>query len=203
MTGKADWGGLVNYMVQEALKLLVIKPLMDSLVAGFSGGLGSLFGGLFANGGAFTGGVQMFATGGVVSSPTVFGMSGGRVGVMGEAGPEAIMPLTRTSGGALGVRMETPILPTINVIPQILLPAVQQANLSATPTNHQIKVELINQSGQQIQARQTKATTDQNGNLSIKVMIDQIKSAVASDIREGGSVREAVADTFNLRPAIY
>jgi phage-related minor tail protein len=51
---------------------------------------------MFANGGAFTNGI--------VSSPTAFGMSGGGAGVMGEAGPEAIMPLTRTSGGALGVR---------------------------------------------------------------------------------------------------
>ncbi|MFJ2710859.1 phage tail tape measure protein [Pseudomonas sp. NPDC087346] len=62
-----------------------------------------------ADGGAWGGGVQMFANGGaftnnVVSTPTAFGMAGGRTGVMGEAGPEAIMPLTRTSSGALGVR---------------------------------------------------------------------------------------------------
>lgn len=62
-----------------------------------------------ANGGAWSGGVQMFADGGafsnsVVSKPTAFGMAGGQTGVMGEAGPEAIMPLTRTAGGALGVR---------------------------------------------------------------------------------------------------
>lgn len=62
-----------------------------------------------AKGGAWLDGVQMFANGGaftngIVSSPTVFGMSVGGAGVMGEAGPEAIMPLTRTSGGALGVR---------------------------------------------------------------------------------------------------
>jgi lambda family phage tail tape measure protein len=62
-----------------------------------------------AKGGAWLDGVQMFANGGaftngIVSSPTAFGMSGGGAGVMGEAGPEAIMPLTRTSGGALGVR---------------------------------------------------------------------------------------------------
>ncbi|CAI8985677.1 phage tail tape measure protein [Pseudomonas chlororaphis] len=61
-----------------------------------------------ANGGAWSSGVQMFANGGaftnsVVSTPTAFGMSGGRTGVMGEAGPEAIMPLTRTSSGKLGV----------------------------------------------------------------------------------------------------
>lgn len=62
-----------------------------------------------AKGGAWSGGVQMFASGGaftnsVVSKPTAFGMSGGQTGVMGEAGPEAIMPLTRTAGGQLGVR---------------------------------------------------------------------------------------------------
>ena len=44
-----------------------------------------------------------FADGGVVGGPTLFGMSGGRTGLMGEAGPEAIMPLTRI-GGKLGVR---------------------------------------------------------------------------------------------------
>jgi lambda family phage tail tape measure protein len=62
-----------------------------------------------ALGGAWSSGVQMFANGAaftnsVVSKPTAFGMAGGQTGVMGEAGPEAIMPLTRTAGGQLGVR---------------------------------------------------------------------------------------------------
>lgn len=62
-----------------------------------------------AKGGAWSNGVQMFADGAaftnsVVSTPTAFGMAGGKTGVMGEAGDEAIMPLTRTSSGALGVR---------------------------------------------------------------------------------------------------
>ncbi len=61
-----------------------------------------------ALGGAWSSGVQMFANGGaftnsIVSAPTAFGMAGGQAGVMGEAGPEAIMPLTRTSSGKLGV----------------------------------------------------------------------------------------------------
>ena len=61
-----------------------------------------------ALGGAWSSGVQMFANGGaftnsIVSTPTAFGMAGGQSGVMGEAGPEAIMPLTRTSSGKLGV----------------------------------------------------------------------------------------------------
>ncbi|HEK0905453.1 TPA: phage tail tape measure protein [Pseudomonas putida] len=62
-----------------------------------------------ALGGAWSKGVQMFADGGaftnsIVSTPTAFGMAGGRLGVMGEAGDEAVMPLTRTAGGQLGVR---------------------------------------------------------------------------------------------------
>lgn len=61
-----------------------------------------------ALGGAWSGGVQMFADGGaftntIVSKPTAFGMANGKTGVAGEAGPEAIMPLTRTSSGKLGV----------------------------------------------------------------------------------------------------
>jgi lambda family phage tail tape measure protein len=85
--------------------------------SGTSGGgwlssiLGALFGGgggeqIYAKGGAFEGGVQKFAYGGVVSSPTNFGMAGGRLGLMGEAGPEAILPLHRGPDGKLGVRME-------------------------------------------------------------------------------------------------
>ena len=61
-----------------------------------------------AKGGAWSGGMQMFADGGaftnsIVSKPTAFGMANGKTGVMGEAGEEAIMPLTRTSSGKLGV----------------------------------------------------------------------------------------------------
>lgn len=62
-----------------------------------------------AKGGAFNQGKKYFAKGGaftnsVVSSSTNFGMAG-ETGVMGEAGPEAIVPLARTADGNLGVRM--------------------------------------------------------------------------------------------------
>ncbi|NTJ46513.1 hypothetical protein G6K93_05730 [Agrobacterium rhizogenes] len=68
---------------------------------------GTLVPGLFANGGAFSGGVRAFAGGGifsnsVVSRPTLFPFANG-TGLMGEAGPEAIMPLKRDGSGRLGV----------------------------------------------------------------------------------------------------
>jgi phage-related minor tail protein len=57
-----------------------------------------------ANGNAFIGGHLIpFANGGIVSSPTMFPMARG-MGLMGEAGPEAIMPLQRGADGKLGVR---------------------------------------------------------------------------------------------------
>jgi phage-related minor tail protein len=69
--------------------------------------LQSLFGSLFSNiGGGLLpfakGGVVPFASGGVVSAPTYF-PAGGRLGLMGEAGPEAVLPLSRGADGRLGV----------------------------------------------------------------------------------------------------
>ncbi|MBD8804611.1 phage tail tape measure protein [Pseudomonas syringae] len=81
-----------------------------STAAGYSDSALSGWSGIAqAKGGAWSSGVQMFANGAaftnsIVSKPTAFGIAGGGVGVMGEAGDEAIMPLTRTAGGQLGVR---------------------------------------------------------------------------------------------------
>jgi lambda family phage tail tape measure protein len=78
------------------------------LSSGFSG-TGSAVGGwnFFADGGAFAqNGIIPFANGGIVNSPTMFKFAKGgamSTGVMGEAGPEAIMPLSRGANGKLGV----------------------------------------------------------------------------------------------------
>jgi hypothetical protein len=64
------------------------------------------FAGMAANGATFSNGIAKFARGGVVSSPTLFKFADGgttRTGLMGEAGPEAIMPLKRGADGKLGV----------------------------------------------------------------------------------------------------
>jgi len=61
----------------------------------------------FENGAGFTQGrVMPFAQGGVISGAMKFPMRGGNVGLMGEAGPEAIMPLSRGADGRLGVRAQ-------------------------------------------------------------------------------------------------
>ena len=103
-------------IIQQIMDILIWQPLIQSLtnsisgaISGSAGGGGtvggivsSIFG--FQKGGAFSAGnVIPFANGGIVGSPTLFGMSGGRTGLMGEAGPEAIMPLKRGPDGKLGV----------------------------------------------------------------------------------------------------
>ena len=108
-------------VVQRIVGSFGVKGTANSGVAGFlgsmiTGGGGGMFGNftsVSANGNAFSGGnvvpfasgnVVPFASGGVVSSPTVFPMANGGVGLMGEAGPEAIMPLSRGANGKLGVK---------------------------------------------------------------------------------------------------
>lgn len=83
-----------------------IKPITDHAGGLLASGVGSLVQSVlpFADGAPFSQGrVMPFATGGIVSGATPFGMRGG-MGVMGEAGPEAIMPLARGPDGKLGVR---------------------------------------------------------------------------------------------------
>lgn len=101
--GKSSAGGLLGTI--GGLAGSFFGPI-GSAVGGFFGNtIGKLFN---ANGNAFVNGhLQPFANGGVVSSPTMFPMSGNRTGIMGERGPEAIMPLRRTANGDLGVQAQT------------------------------------------------------------------------------------------------
>ncbi len=83
-----------------------VKPVTDHFGGMIAQGVGNLVSGMlpFEKGGSFAQGrVMPFANGGVVNGPVSFPMRGG-MGLMGEAGPEAIMPLTRGADGKLGVR---------------------------------------------------------------------------------------------------
>ena len=111
---KKTFKSMVDSILKDLLRLSTKNFLGQSGAGG--GGLGSIFGGimgLFGGGGG--GGVShigtqsgSFANGGVftnriVSKPTLFPMANG-AGLMGEAGPEAIMPLSRGKNGKLGVQ---------------------------------------------------------------------------------------------------
>jgi lambda family phage tail tape measure protein len=78
------------------------KPLDRAVNSMFSNIFAGGFG--FAHGGVLQRGTPIpFAKGGVIASPVAFPLSSGRTGLAGERGPEAIMPLTRTADGRLGV----------------------------------------------------------------------------------------------------
>jgi len=117
-------GAFTNYLDKIASKALEMAAngiwdmIFGAIGAGIGGGLGS-----YSTGNSIAGLVSSLipnAKGGVyastglsahantvVSSPTVFPFAkGGTFGLMGEAGPEAIIPLSRNSSGELGVKMQ-------------------------------------------------------------------------------------------------
>ncbi|PTW45289.1 phage tail tape measure protein [Rhodovulum kholense] len=113
--GSGDAGDAISALADRMLDDLLDRALspvstamggfFDSLFAGMFGGAGA-GGGVTVNalGNVFEGGrIRAFAAGGVVDRPTFFPMKGATTGLMGEAGPEAILPLTRLGNGKLGV----------------------------------------------------------------------------------------------------
>ncbi|MFA1286091.1 phage tail tape measure protein [Citrobacter telavivensis] len=126
---KVDWEDWSKSVLASMQKIILNAMLVNSLKSAGGGGLFGSLGGLFGGGdatsagstpsGAYSGAASglKFAKGGVfdspnlshfsnsiISSPTMFKFAKGD-GLMGEAGPEAVMPLTRTPDGTLGVRM--------------------------------------------------------------------------------------------------
>ncbi|AWE25590.1 phage tail tape measure protein [Salmonella enterica subsp. enterica serovar Orion] len=127
---KVDWEDWSKSVLASMQKIILNAMLVDSLRSASSSGFFSSIGGMFGAGaGAVSGstpsgaynsaasGLQLNAKGGayasaslsaysnsIVSSPTYFAFAKG-AGLMGEAGPEAIMPLTRSADGSLGVRV--------------------------------------------------------------------------------------------------
>lgn len=131
---------IFKLLVTDKIKEALTSGIQDG------GGIGGLFSGLFGGGATFSqsasgvaassatnaafdaslglakgaafdnGDIMRFASGGVVHGATMFNTRTGR-GLMGEAGPEAIVPLTRTSGGDLGVKSAPPIV-NVQIIDQ-------------------------------------------------------------------------------------
>lgn len=86
------------------------KPLFKQLTDGF----GDLFGNT-GIAGPMTPGISPFASGGVIGAPSYFPLPSGGLGLAGEAGPEAIVPLARGGDGRLGISMANSSPPNITV----------------------------------------------------------------------------------------
>ena len=123
---KVDWEDWSKSVLASMQKIILNAMIVNSLQSSMGGGgfLGGLFGGAGSGGSTPSGaynsaasGLQLNAKGGtyasaslsaysnsIVRTPTYFAFAKG-AGLMGEAGPEAIMPLTRSADGSLGVRV--------------------------------------------------------------------------------------------------
>jgi len=106
-----DGAGLRDVLQSLALDLSrmafrsAFAPIEGAFASAFSGLAGSVL--PFGRGGVMQQAMPApFADGGVVSAPVAFPLRGGRTGLAGEAGPEAIMPLARGRDGRLGVRSD-------------------------------------------------------------------------------------------------
>tara|TARA_R110002051_G_scaffold14460_3_gene46808 strand:- start:3377 stop:4036 length:660 start_codon:yes stop_codon:yes gene_type:complete len=117
--------GVVATAMVDTAYSAAINPVMQQFGGLLANGVNAAVSGMmpFENGASFSQGrVTPFAKGGVLSGPTMFPMRGG-TGLMGEAGPEAIMPLSRGADGSLGVRAHGG--GTVNVTMNISTPDVQ------------------------------------------------------------------------------
>ena len=113
MTGKLAFGDLARSIIADITRIAIRSAIISPLLNMFGIGVGSTaaatggevtMASFSAKGNAFAGGKQLkqYAYGGIVNRPTLFPMKNG-MGLMGEAGAEAIMPLKRGSDGKLGV----------------------------------------------------------------------------------------------------
>ena len=187
--GKFEFEKFADFVIKEILRIQ-IRAAIASAVTGddsgnsgggiFSGIFGEIFKGifssgstttstarpagrLFAKGGAFMKGVQAFAKGGVVNGATLFPFAKG-TGLMGEAGPEAIMPLTRLRSGDLGVRAE------------------------GTAAPQDIQINLINQTGKNVEGKQGQPKFDGK-----KVILDIVLQEASTPGNFRSGLREAMA----------
>ncbi len=134
-TGEFNFAKFTESILDDLTRIIIRAAILQPLATGIlnlgvgsgSGavgeGVGSSAGAsagasIHATGDAFYNGqLQKYARGGIVSSPTAFSYGGGKRGLMGEAGTEAILPLKRGSGGNLGVSASlSPV--TVNIINQ-------------------------------------------------------------------------------------
>jgi len=120
-TGATNFKAFAVDIIKMTMKMIIQQFLLKSIMSalGFSGssggsGIPAISGDFYksmpignytpsANGNVFgANGIVPFAQGGIVTRPTIFPFAKG-IGLMGEAGPEAILPLQRGANGKLGV----------------------------------------------------------------------------------------------------
>lgn len=162
---------ITNALLKDILRVIVRMQITTPLVNSIGKvDWGGLFGGVNADGNVFQrGNIIPFARGGVVTGPTLFPMAGNQTGLMGEAGPEAIMPLRRGPDGKLGV---------------------EAAGVGGSSTVVQIIDQ--RQGGEPPQVEESRGP---HGQQLIRVLIrDEVQAAIS-----GGAFDRTFANTYGLR----
>lgn len=194
--GKSGGGGLLGGLVGGLLGGGSSAGASMSVSGGLASGgwsPSSVFG--WAKGGVFSGGNISDYSGSIVTQPTAFSfgrhlsMFAGGGGIMGEAGPEAILPLDRASNGRLGLAMSG--------MDDIMQQA--QRGFAAESAKYmkfiaeqrqtmkpQITVNVINKTGQQVQA-QTTAAPDGQGGMNMEIVLTQIEAGIVQRDAAGKS----------------
>ncbi len=136
-----------------------------------------------ANGGVWSGGaIVPFANGDIFATPTYFPMSNGQTGLLGEAGEEAIMPLSRGSDGKLGVKAS----------------GSGQTRVNAS----NVQVNVINNGAADGYEASASQSTDSNGTSIITVLVDKVKGAMTDDVRKNGQFSRLLSAKYGLTPAM-
>lgn len=244
--GEQDFGQFFQ-SIGQMITELAIQASMAQIIGGGSGGGGlmGLLGGLFGSGGG--GGLDSISGGGgwgwlpsahgnvfsapglsahsntVVDEPTFFGYDrhftafASGAGLMGEAGPEAVMPLSRMSGGDLGVKVMWPDDMMRRVVEmdawkanvgasQEMMQAIARMNemraerAAAMAGAPKVNVTIINQAGAEVE---TSQQTNSDGGIDLEIMVTK---AVARDMgRRSGATNKVLRNQFGAskRPIKY
>lgn len=176
LTGKASFSDFADSVIRDLTRMAMnraIAGIFDMILGGLSGGGGGGGTSIFSllmneKGGAYNSPSLSAYSGGVYDTPQLFAFAHG-AGVFGEAGPEAIMPLSRGADGVLGVRATT-------AAPKIIINQIEAPGR-----------------GGQVEQRQD------DGVSVIDLFVDQIEGKLAMNVKQGrGSLNAAMTTTFGL-----
>ncbi|MGB2832993.1 MAG: hypothetical protein WBC07_08550 [Methylotenera sp.] len=189
VVGGSKFGDMLQGLEQDIIRLAARKTILDPLLGAFDqllesfssngGGDGGgnfitdFFSGLFKNakGGVYNSPSLSQFSGGVYSSPQTFAFAKG-AGVFAEAGPEAIMPLSRGADGKLGVKSSG--TGGMNVV----------VNLIESPGN-----------GGQVNQKQ------EGENLTLEIMVEKISGMMSRDISKGRGISGTLERQYGLSRA--
>lgn len=177
VTGKLNIKSLADSIIKDLARIAIKQNVTGPLASALSGFFGGFTGGgsvvKNANGGVYNSPGLSAYSGQVVSKPTVFPFAKG-IGLMGEAGEEAILPLRRGADGKLGV---------------------SAGGGGGAPEVH------IHNSGEPV-AAEVQQSQNADGGMRLDVILKALKTDIAGDINSGtGQVGRAMQNRFGTKTA--